>query len=714
MTGAAPLSPLYSQASARKNAPRPRPRGAPPVARPIPIHLNAAERRAMLALIVGALGALLALGCAGIGTARAPFAAVSIYIAAAAISAGLALIGAIRLALPADTAVENLVLPIGLPWLGFHLRLDAVSALFLVIVNAPATMIGLFAAGYAPHEHAQSRVLPLYPVFVAAMTAVLIADDAYVFVLAWELMSLASWALVLAHHEEPDTAAAAWLYLIVASLGALCLTGAFGVLAANTGDFDFSSLRAARLPPLAAAAVVLLALLGTGSKAGLIPLHAWLPRAHAAAPTPVSALMSGVMTKVALYGLVRVLFDLVGPVPWGWGAVLTVIGGASAVLGLLHALMQTDIKRLLAYSTVENLGIAAIGVGLALVFRATGQTALATLALTAGLLHAINHAFFKSLLFCGAGAIAASTGTRDLERLGGLLTRAPLLGLAALTGCVAIAGLPPFNGFVSEWLTFQAILSSPRLPEPLLRLAVPLVGVLLALAAALAAVCFVRMFGIAFLGRPRSPQALAARAPEPALTWPLLVLGAACLLLGVLPGLGIGLIEPAARALGLPAFPGGGALALRVDLGGDRSAVYSGLALALAAGALALVATLALRRFSPAFGRRGAAWDCGFPEDNPATQYTASSFSQPLRRVFAPAFAAREHVDMPKPLETRAAGFTVQLSDPIWDTLYRAPARLVETIAERANVVQFLTIRRYLSLTFGALVLLMIVVALAS
>jgi hypothetical protein len=222
------------------------------------------------------------------------------------------------------------------------------------------------------------------------------------------------------------------------------------------------------------------------------------------------------------------------------------------------------------------------------------------------------------------------------------------------------------------------------------------------------------MFGIAFLGRPRSPQALAARSPEPSLTWPLLALGAACLLLGVVPSLGIGLIDPVARALGLPAFPGGGVFGLTVGLGGDRVAVYSGLALALTAAALGLVVIVVLRRFSPALGRRGAPWDCGFPDPSPAAQYTASSFSQPLRRVFGPAFAAREHVDMPKPLETRAAGFAVHLTDPIWNVLYRAPARFVEALAERCNIVQFLTIRRYLSLTFGTLVLLMIVVALGT
>jgi formate hydrogenlyase subunit 3/multisubunit Na+/H+ antiporter MnhD subunit len=674
----------------------------------------------MLALIVGAIGALLGLAAAGLGAARRPFAAATIFGGAAVVSAGLALLAASRLVLAPASAVETLSLPIGLPGLHTTLSLDALSAFFLLVVNLPASAIGLFAIGYGAHEHAHGhgadpgRVLPLYPLFVAAMDAVLIAGDAYAFVLAWELMSLASWALVLANHREPDTAHAAWLYLMVAGLGTLCLIGAFGLAAQHAGGYDFAALRAVGLTPLAVA----LALIGTGSKAGLMPLHAWLPPAHAAAPTPVSALMSGVMTKVALYGLIRLTLDLAGPLPWGWGAALTLAGGASAVLGLLFALLQTDIKRLLAYSTVENLGIAALGIGLALMFRATGQPALATLALTAGLLHALNHALFKSLLFCAAGAITAITGTRDLERLGGLIARAPRLALATLAGAIAIAGLPPFNGFVSEWLTFQAIVSSPRLPQAMLRLGVPLVGALLALAAALAAVCFVRLFGIVFLGRPRSAEAAAAPPPAPLMTAPLLGLGALCLLLGVLPVLGFALIDPVVGTLGLPAFLADGADWLTVGLGsaaaGGRATAYSGLALGLTALALGIIVALVLGRASPAAGRRGAPWDCGFPEPSPATQYTASSFSQPLRRIFGPVFQEHERVDMPAPLETRAASFAVSVRDPLWTMLYQPPARLVEALATRLNVVQFLTIRRYLSLTFAALVILMLVVVLGA
>jgi hydrogenase-4 component B len=277
-----------------------------------------------------------------------------------------------------------------------------------------------------------------------------------------------------------------------------------------------------------------------------------------------------------------------------------------------------------------------------------------------------------------------------------------------LAGSVAIAGLPPFNGFVSEWLTFQAVLASPLLPQPSLRLGIPVIGVLLALAAALAAVCFVRVFGIVFLGRPRSPEAAAAHAPEPALTRPLLALGAGCLLLGLVPALGFALTDPVLRALGQPAFAGAsGWFTIQSD---GRGAAYGGLALAVTAGLLGAILMIALRRWSPAVERRGAPWDCGFPDASPTTQYTASSFSQPLRRVAGPLFRVREHVDMPTPLDGRAARFSVSLSDPLWIALYRPPARLVDALAGRLNIVQYLTIRRYLSLTFGVLVLLMILV----
>ena len=355
-------------------------------------------------------------------------------------------------------------MPFGLPWLGAQFRLDGLSAFFLIVVNLGGVAASLFAIGYGRHEPAPQRVLPFYPAFLAAMNLVVLADDAFSFLVAWEFMSLSSWALVMAHHRTPDNVHAGYVYLLMASLGSLALLLAFGLLAGPQGLYGFGEMRLAEPSSGLAGLVLMLVLAGAGSKAGLVPLHVWLPLAHPAAPSHVSALMSGVMTKVAVYGFVRIVFDLLGPPVWWWSMVVLAIGGITCVMGVLHALMQHDLKRLLAYHTVENIGIIFIGLGLALAFEAHAMPAAAALALTAGLLHVFNHCLFKSLLFFGAGAVLNATGERDMEHLGGLIHRMPVTAFFFLAGCVAISALPPFNGFVSEWLTFQAILSSPDLP----------------------------------------------------------------------------------------------------------------------------------------------------------------------------------------------------------------------------------------------------------
>jgi formate hydrogenlyase subunit 3/multisubunit Na+/H+ antiporter MnhD subunit len=286
------------------------------------------------------------------------------------------------------------------------------------------------------------------------MNLVVLADDAFTFLLAWEFMSLASWALVMAHHRAEENARAGYLYLVMASFGTLALLLAFGLLAGAEGGYTFVAMRAASHAPWVIPLVLVLLLLGAGSKAGLVPLHVWLPLAHPAAPSHVSALMSGVMTKVAVYGFIRVVFDLVAAPSWWAGMLLLFLGGATALLGILHALMEQDLKRLLAYSTIENIGVIFVNLGLALAFQANGFIGAAALALTAALFHALNHSLFKGLLFFGAGAAQSATGTRDMDRLGGLIHRMPVTSFAFLVGCVAISALPPLNGFVSEWLTF--------------------------------------------------------------------------------------------------------------------------------------------------------------------------------------------------------------------------------------------------------------------
>ena len=446
-------------------------------------------------------------------------------------------------------SLSRLRLPIGLPWIGANFRIDALAALFLVVINLGSAAASLFALGYGRHETAPGRVLPFYPAFLAGMNLVVLAGDAFVFLVSWEFMSLASWALVMAHHHEADNRRAGYIYIMMASFGTLALLLAFGLLAGPQGNYRFADMAGIARPEWLQGLVLVLVLMGAGSKAGLVPLHVWLPLAHPAAPSHVSALMSGVMTKVAVYAFVRIVFDLMGSPAWWWSVVVLAIGAVTAVLGVLSAMLERDLKRLLAYSTIENIGVVFLGLGLALAFKANGMTAAGALAFTAALLHAFNHSLFKSLLFFGAGAILTATAERDIEKLGGLIHPMPQTAFLFLGGCLAISALPPLNGFVSEWLIFQSVLTSPELPQWSLKLMVPAVGAMLALGAALAAACFVRAFSIAFLGRPRSAAARAAAETDLYSRTAMGVLLVFCLLVGLLPGPVIDAMAPVVEQL---------------------------------------------------------------------------------------------------------------------------------------------------------------------
>jgi len=633
----------------------------------------------------------------------------SMLIATISLAAALAhLLGA--------AAPFRITLPLGVPWLGAHFRLDALSAFFLVVVDLGAASASLFALGYGEHETAPERVLPFYAAFLAGMTLVVLADDAFTFLVSWEFMSLTSWALVMSHHRIPENVRAGYVYLIMASFGTMALLLAFGLLAGPDGLYTFAQMRAAPPSATLGALALILALIGAGSKAGIVPLHAWLPLAHPAAPSHVSALMSGVMTKVAVYGFVRIALDLAGAPAWWWSIVVLALGGITAVMGVLYALMQHDLKRLLAYHTVENIGIIFIGLGLALAFEAYGMRFAAALALTAALLHVFNHSLFKSLLFFGAGAVLTATGERDMEHLGGLIHRMPQTAFVFLVGCAAISALPPLNGFVSEWLTFQAILLSPQLPSWGLKLLVPAVGALLALSAALAAACFVKAYGVTFLGRPRTRAAETATETDFYSLTAMAILAGLCLLSGILPGLFIDALAPISTALigeRMPEQLGSQWLSI-VPIAASRSS-YDGLLVFLFMVISGTLAAFAIHRLASDRLRRAPAWDCGYPDANPATQYTAMSFAQPIRRVFGTVvFRAREHGEMPPPGDTRPARLTVELSDPIWDTLYAPLVTGIGFAADRLNRLQFLTIRQFLSLVFGALIILLLVLAIWS
>jgi hydrogenase-4 component B len=613
-----------------------------------------------------------------------------------------------------SNANNSMVLPVGLPAIGLHLGIDPLSAFFGAMINIGIVGASVYGAGLDREHDLTPRVEPLFPAFAAAMNLVLIANDAFAFLFSWELMSLTSWALVISRHKDADSRHAGHVYLVMAAIGTASLLFAFGGLAGAAGGYAFDAIRSATHTPLVAGLVLTGALFGAGSKAGIVPLHAWLPLAHPAAPSHVSALMSGVMTKVAIYGLIRIVFDLLGTPVWWWSLPFLVLGAATAVLGLLYAVLDNDLKRVLAYSTVENIGIIFVGLGLALAFKATGLQAAAAVAMAASLLHCLNHSWFKSLLFLAAGAVLHGTGHRDFDRLGALIHRMPVTAVMALVGVMSISALPPFNGFVSEWLLFQAVLAGPSFPEPVLRFLSPAVGAMLALAAALAAACFVRAYGTVFLGRPRSVEAANAHETTKPQLAAMGMLAGLCVLGGLFSGVAVSAIQRLLMELTgavLPAASSGPTVFSLVAFDAARS-TYDAPIIAVFLLISGTAIAIAIHQFAGRGTRRAPAWDCGFPEPSPLTQYSASSFSQPLRRVYGTtAFGAVELVDMPRPGDVRASKFGVRLSDYIWQYLYDAPAALVFRLSERLNKLQFLTIRSYLMLMFSTLITLLLIAA---
>ena len=662
-------------------------------------------------VVLWAAAALGLLSLFAIAQGQRPYASSIVYAASFAISLALFFVSAACVTAPSSDAV----LPIGLPWLGAHFHFDALAAFFLSVVNLGAAAASFFAIGCGRHETEAVRVLPFFPAFLAGMNLVVVAADAFTFLLAWEFMSLTSWALVVSHHRERLNVQAGYVYLVMAGFGTFCLLLAFGLFASTGASYAFAAMRQAHAPALAGV-ILLLTLLGTGSKAGLVPLHVWLPLAHPSAPSPVSALMSGVMTKVAVYAFIRIVFDLLGPPQWWWSLAVLALAAITAVLGVLQALMEHDLKRLLAYHTVENIGIIFIGLGLALAFRANGMTAAAALAFTAALFHVLNHAVFKSLLFLGSGAVLTATGERDMDHLGGLIHRMPRTALTFLIGAAAISALPPLNGFVSEWLTFQAVFLSPALPQWGIRLLAPVAGAALALAAALAAACFVKAFGITFLGRARTTAAERAQETDRFSLFAMFSLALLCLFLGIFPGLVIDWLAPVATAIVHATMPVQRFLPWLtiIPIAESRSS-YNGLLVFLFIVASATASASAIHRLASRKLRRAPAWDCGTPSASPLRQYSAGSFAQPIRRVFGSVvFSAQENVRVPPPGDASPATFTVALRDLPWELLYLPIAGAVTVVSDRLNRLQFLTIRRYLSLVFFALVLLLLGIAIWS
>ncbi len=578
-----------------------------------------------MSLYLAALVLLVAGGAAALATSARPRLALNVGSATAAVGCAAGLVASLGALRAAPAALD---LPWPVPNGALALGLDPLSALFGAAVFGIGLAAAVFGAGYL-RVHLGRRSLGAFVLFfdllLASMALLVVARQALLFLLAWEAMTVASFFLVAFEHEDASVRSAARTYLVASHLGTAFLFGLFLVLGRAAGSLRFDAFAVLRADPsLPAAALFALALIGFGTKAGLVPLHVWLPEAHPAAPSHVSALMSGVLVKMGVYGILRVLTFL-PPAPAEHGIVLGAVGLVGAVGALSVALGQRDAKRVLAYSTVENVGLVVLGIGIGLVGAALRAPAVAALGIAGALLHVWNHALMKGLAFMSTGAIVHGAGTRDMERMGGLLRRLPRTGGLLVLAAAALSALPPLNGFVSEWLLYLGLAEGGRGAPPGLALLAYLALAVLALVGALAAIVFTRMVGMALLGQPRSPEAAAAHEAGPLLVAPLAALGAANLAVAVFPKQALAFVTPAAaQVLGVSASEVASALApAAATLAGP---IRAGLAVLVVAGAALAIASR--RALAAREVRESSTWGCGFSAESSRVQYTAASYAQ--------------------------------------------------------------------------------------
>jgi hydrogenase-4 component B len=596
---------------------------------------------------------------------------------------------------------------------------DALSAWFLLVLSTLAIPIAVFSVGYARHSPLEQRSAFFgiaFNVLLAAVELVFIAADVIGFLFAWELMTLATAALVATEHEVRPTRRAAYLYLVMSHVGTGTLIAAFFTLVSLSGSLSFSALLAGDIAsgPLRDVLFVLF-LVGFGVKAGIIPLHIWLPEAHPAAPSSISALMSGVLIKTGIYGIVRFAAFGLGPPPLTWGVLVVVIGSTSAVLGVLYALMQHDLKRLLAYHSIENIGIILLGLGAGMMAVSAGEPALAAVGIAAALFHVLNHAVFKGLLFLSAGSVVVATGSRQIEEFGGLLRRMPWTGVFFLVGALAISGLPPLNGFASEWLAFQALLYGFRSSsEPLVHFLFPVAGALLALTGALAAACFVKAFGISFLALPRSRGAAAAHEVPAVMLLPQAFLTSLCLLLGLFPGVVLGQLAGVMTALpGVEPPPEmvRGALGMAAAPGPFATVIPATLGLALVGGLGVAVISVTVMRAGFAL-RRVPTWGCGGTL-SAVTEYTATAFSKPLMMVFRAIYRPTREVEAlakVSPYFPQAVRYHVEIEPTFERYMYGPLMQGVLRIAERMKILQAGSLHAYLGYVIALVLTLVLFV----
>lgn len=597
-----------------------------------------------------------------------------------------------------------------LPLLGVQLRVEPLGGFFMVLTGAVAVAAGLYWIGYSRHEGFGAVPLTALPVFVVTLLAVPAAGSVTTFLFAWELMALTSLVLVLTDQQRSEVRSAALIYAVMTQLGFLTLLLGMVILAATTDDV-FARIGA--VPDGVRNTVFVLTLIGFGSKAGLLPLHAWLPRAHPEAPSPVSALLSAAMVNLGVYGIIRIDMQLLGPGPRWWALTLLAVGGVSAVYGVLQASVATDLKRLLAYSTTENIGLITLGLGAAMLLAGAGSQPAAAVALTAALLHLIAHSAFKSLGFFAAGSVLAATGLRDLDRLGGLVRRMPLT--TALFGVAALgaAGLPLGAGFVSEWLLIQSLINARPGDDVTIALLTPLAVAAVALTAGLGVAAMVKAFGFGFLARPRSDAAAAARESPDTMIAAMALPAAACVVLAVVPGAVAPMLNRVIATV--PVFGDSPALGVFVRLPGLDASMAPGLLAAALAAAVLLVAIgsrwRSRRRPAPA---TVPLWACGADELTPRMQYTATSFAQPLQQVFDDVLRFDTGVEVsgqaPSTYVVDRIAYRARIADVIEDRWYTPVTRAVGAAAQLVRRAHTGSVHLYLA--YGAIgVLIALLVA---
>lgn len=592
----------------------------------------------------------------------------------------------------------------------FSLGGDALSGLFILIISILVFSVSVYSIGYTRDIKKKSLMGFLFNLFALSMYGVILSKNIITFLILWETMSIVSYLLVTFDRDE-KSAKAGLVYAVMTHAGTAFIIALFLLLYSYTKSMDFSDIRsmASNIPQDVKDIIFAFSIVGFGTKAGIVPIHTWLPRAHPAAPSNISSLMSGVMIKTGIYGFLRVGMDILGNGPEWWGITVLVIGGISSILGVMYALMEHDMKRLLAYHSVENIGIILLGIGASMMFRSNGLYALSAIALIAGLYHTINHAVFKGLLFLGAGSVMHAIHTKNMEDMGGLIKSMPYTGLFFLIGSISICALPPFNGFISEWLTYQSLLLGFKNPSILAKIVSPLGGAALALTGALASACFVKAFGISFLGMPRSSHAKNAKEVEPLMLAGMGVLAFLCLVLGIFPGTVLEIISP---------------VSLMVTGASERFA-YSGFILidenkaGLSPQFLLItivIMTIAVLVFIYTVGGKrkitiADSWDCGIPSLTPRMQYSATAFTKPIRMIFKRIYLPRRELYVSyiiKPFFVKSIRYSGEITPFFEKYIYEPCVNMIHWFAGKVRLLQSGSLHLYLGYILLTLIILLI------